>query len=185
MPGVTTGLALPYSFIDEVETSVSVKNLADAVDAALNTSITNATATTKRPAALITRNTNQAFASAAAIAPITFTAEEYDNNGMGNLGTNNDRITIQTAGVYTVMGMWTMDTVTIDNDDVTVANAVLQLNGATTLAAKKMRWGTGYGFSLTRRFAAADYLRLLFNWTGVGTGNVAQARLGARWICSL
>lgn len=32
----------------------------------------------------------------------TFAVEDYDNNAMGNLGVNNDRITFTTAGIYLV-----------------------------------------------------------------------------------
>lgn len=185
MPGVTPGLSLPYPYANETVDSVSVKNLADAVDAALNTSITNATLTNRRPAALVKRTTGtQSFASGAALANLTYTTEMFDNDAMGNLGTNNERLTITTAGVYLISAFWSLDPST-NGSEVTSSNAIITVNG-TLIAGRKTRFTLLGAFSVMHRLSAADVIRQQFTWTGTNSPkNVTQAALAARWICSL
>jgi len=194
MPGATPTLALPFPYLDEVVDADSVKNLADAVDSELNTLITDATATTRRPAALVLRDTGtQAFASGAAMANLTFTTEHYDNNGMASLGTNNERLTIGTAGVHQITARVLLDGGTAP--EISALMLTITANG-TTVAGTKRRGGTTAAFSsccgvdiscvLMRRFNASDIVRAQFGWTGLTTPrNVIRAELGARWICSL
>jgi len=184
MPGTTPTYSIPFPYETETVTSVSVKNLADTVDGLLNTQITAAIAASKFPAALVKRDTGtQSFATGAALANLTFTTEHYDNNGMGNLGTNNERLTIATAGVYFVAGAVFLDS--SNNENITMAELTMTLNG-TMVCARKGRWTRGLGFGLTKRLAAADVLRLQYRWVGTSSPkNVLRAALGARWVCSL
>jgi hypothetical protein len=194
MPGATTPNLLPYPYLAETVDSDSVKNLADAVDAKLNTSITNATATTRRPAALVLRDTGtQAFASGAAMANLTFTTEHFDNNGIASLGANNERLTIQTAGVYHVSARVLLDGGTAP--EISTIILTITING-TALSGTKRRGGVTAAFSsccgvdascaLMRRLNATDIVRAQFSWTGTTTPrNVIRAELGVRWLCSL
>lgn len=184
MPGTTTLYAIPFPYETEVVNSVSVKDTADAVDALLNTQITAATNAAKYPAALVKRDSGtQSFATGAALANLTFTTEHYDNNGMGNLGVNNERLTIATAGVYFVAGAVFLDS--SNNENITMAELTLTLNG-TMVMARKGRWTRGLHVALTKRLAVADVLRLQYRWVGTSSPkNVLRAALGARWVCSL
>lgn len=184
MPGTTPLYAIPFPYETETVDSVSVKNTADAVDALLNTQITAALAASKFPAALVKRDTGtQSFATGAALANLTFTTEHYDNDGMGNLGVNNERLTIATAGVYFVAGAVFLDS--SNNENITMAELTLTLNG-TMVMARKGRWTRGLHVALTKRLAVADILRLQYRWVGTSSPkNVLRSALGARWICSL
>lgn len=185
MPGTTPSHSIPYPLMTEVVDSASVKNLADSVDALLNTAITTATSYTKRPAALVKRDSGtQSFATGAGLANLTFTTEHYDNNGMGNLGTNNERITIQTAGVYLLVASWEISS--SNNEDVQFANGVLTVNG-TIVSGQKLRFPeSGGSMACVKRMAVTDIVRAQFQWTGINSPkNIVAASLGARWICSL
>ncbi len=184
MPGSTPTYSIPYPFESETMTSVSVKNLADTVDGLLNTQITAAIAASKYPAALVKRDTGtQSFATGSALANVTFTTEHYDNNGMGNLGTNNERLTIATAGVYFITAACFLDS--SNNENITMAELTITLNG-TMIAARKGRWTRGLGFGVMKRLAAADILRMQYRWVGTNSPkNMLRSALGARWVCSL
>lgn len=185
MPGTTPTLLLPFPYENETVDSVSVKNLADAVDSALNSAITGAVLTTRRPAALVKRATGtQSFASGAAFANLTFTNEMYDNDGMGNLGVNNERLTVVTPGVYMISAFWFMDP-SYNETEVTSQRAILTVNGA-ILAGRSSRFVLGGAISMMHRLSAADVLRIQFTWTGTSSPkNITQAALAARWVCAL
>lgn len=185
MPGASPGLALPFPFENETVDALSVKNFADAVDAALNSSITAGTLTTKRPAALIKRTTGtQSFASGAALANLTYTTEMFDNDGMGNVGVNNERLTVVTAGVYMITSFWFLDPST-NETEVVSQNGTITINGG-LLAGRKSRFALGGAISIMHRLNAADIIRSQFTWTGTASPkNITQAALAARWVCSL
>jgi hypothetical protein len=185
MPGTTPLHSIPYPLLTEGVDSISVKNLADAVDALLNGSLTTAVSYTKRPAALVKRDTGtQSFASGAALASVTYTTEHYDSNGIGNLGTNNERLTIQTAGVYLLAASWTISS--SNNEDVQHAHATITVNG-TVVSGRKYRFPEeGGSVACVKRMNVADIVRQQFTWTGINSPkNLVAASLGARWICSL
>jgi hypothetical protein len=184
MPGSTPNHAIPYPLLAEGVDSISVKNLADAVDALLNTALTTATSYTKRPAALVKRDTGtQSFASGAALANVTYTTEHYDTNGLGNLGANNERLTIQTAGVYLLVAAWEISS--SNNEDVQVSHSNITVNG-TVVSGRKLRFATGGSLACVKRMAVSDIVRQQFTWTGVNSPkNLIASALGARWICSL
>jgi hypothetical protein len=184
MPGTTPLYSIPYPYETEVVDAASVENVADAVDTLLNAQITAAVAASKFPAALVKRDSGtQSFATGAGLANLTFTTEHYDNNGMGNLGVNNERLTIQTAGVYFVAGAVFTDS--SNNENITMAELTLTLNG-TMVMARKGRWTRGLHVALTKRLAVADILRLQYRWVGTSSPkNVTRSALGARWVCSL
>lgn len=182
MPGTTTPNSFPFPFLLETVDSDSVRLLAEAVDTKLNTAIAAAAVTTKRPAALVMRDTGtQSFASAAAMANLTYTTEKFDNNGLGNLGTNNERLTIQTAGVYLITGRVRL----VTNDaDIGAMILTITVNG-TALAGAKQRLTEELNCSLVRPMVATDVVRLQFSWSGANTPkNVDRCELGARWLCT-
>lgn len=184
MPG-STSLGIPYPLETEVVTSVSVKNLADSVDALLNTAFTAANLARSRPAALALRDTSgQSFTSGVAAANVTYTTEHYDNDGMINLVANNERITIVTAGVYYLYFAWAVPST--NSNQFTSSNTFITVNG-TFVTGRKLRWGEDGGIAILRRMAAADIVRAQYTWTGTGTNpkSMTRAALGARWVCSL
>ena len=182
MPGTTTPDSLPFPFLLETVDSDSVRLLAEAVDTKLNSSIAAATVTTKRPAALVMRDTGtQSFATGAAMANLTYTTEKFDNNGMGNLGTNNERLTIQTAGVYLISARVRLVT---SPNDIGALILTITVNG-TALAGAKQRLSEELNCTLVRPMVATDVVRAQFSWSGANSPkNVDLAYLGARWLCA-
>lgn len=184
MPG-STGLGIPYPLETETVTSASVKDLADSVDALLAAAFTSASLNRSRPAALVQRDTGtQSFTSGVALANVTYTTEAYDNDGMGNLGVNNERLTIQTAGVYALFFAWRVPST--NANQFTSSNSIITVNG-TLVTGRKLRWGEDGAIVCMRRMSAADIVRAQYTWTGTGTNPKLMDRsfLGARWICSL
>jgi hypothetical protein len=183
MPGTTTPNSLPYPFLAETVDSDSVRLLAEAVDTKLASQMTSATATTRRPAALVVRDSGtQSFATGAALANLTYTTERFDNNTMGNLGTNNERLTVVTAGVYCIYARVMLPG---SNDDIGAMTLVITVGG-TVLAGAKQRLALEQNVQLVRRLNAADIIRAQFSWSGAASPkNVTRAELGARWLCSL
>lgn len=185
MPGTSPTLGIPFPYANETVDAVSVENLADEVDTELAASIAAATLTTKRPAALVKRTTGtQSFATGAGLANLTFTTEMFDNDGMGNLGVNNERLTVVTAGVYMISLFWFLDTA-VNETDITSQKAVITINGS-VLAGRTSRFVLGGAISIMHRLSAADIIRGQFQWVGAASPkNITQAALAARWICSL
>lgn len=185
MPGTSPTLGIPFPYANETVNAVSVKNLADEVDVELAASITAATLTTKRPAALIKRTSGtQSFATGAGFANLTYTTEMFDNDGMGNVGVNNERLTVVTPGVYFISSLAFLD-VTYNETEVTSLQMIITINGS-ILAGRKMRFCLGGAIGMIHRLNAADIIRSQFTWTGTSSPkNITQAALGARWICSL
>jgi hypothetical protein len=184
VPGAT-GLGIPYPLEAEVVDANSVQNLANSVDALLNTAFTAANLSRSRPAALAVRDTTtQSFTSGVALANVTYTTEHYDNDAMCNLGVNNERLTVVTAGVYCVYFAWAVPS--SNSSQFTSSNTVITVNGA-IVSGRKLRWGEDGAIVCMRRLAAADILRAQYTWTGTGTNPklMTRAALGARWICSL
>lgn len=193
MPGTTTPNSFPFPFVTETVDSDSVKNLADAVDTKLASSIAAATVLNRRPAALVMRDTGtQSFATGAALANLTYTTEKFDNDTMGNLGTNNERLTVVTAGVYQVTARAQFSS---GIEAISAWLLAITINGTVLAGSKRRGAPTGIWVSsgpydisatLVRRLSAADIIRAQFTWTGTGSPkNITRAELGARWLCSL
>lgn len=185
MPGTTPDLGLPFPYLDEVVDAADVEALADAVDTELAASIAAATLTTERPAALVKRTSGtQAFSTGAGAASLTYNTEIFDNDGMANLGVNNERLTVVTPGVYLISAFWFLDT-SYNVTTVTSSRATITINGS-ILAGRTARFTLGGAFGIMHRLSAADIIRAQYTWTGSGSPkNITQAALAARWICSL
>lgn len=74
---------------------------ATAVDTDVQAQVTSINDALFSPSAAVSATANQAIASATST-NATFATEDYDNAAMGNLGVNNDRLTITEAGLYLV-----------------------------------------------------------------------------------
>lgn len=105
MGGTTNSQAFRYPYLNETVTDVSTKNLADDIAAKLTTpQDVNRLAALKRPVAKASRIASQNIADGVATT-ITFDTEIYDTDGLINLGTNAQRITVpagKTGNYYAV-----------------------------------------------------------------------------------
>ncbi len=102
MPGLTPNLNLRYPLYTEpVDGAGQIKNLADDINFALSTTQTNIGQITVRKTAQVFATTNQSNPNTVATI-MTYVTEVIDTDNMANLGVNNDRLTVQTAGLYLV-----------------------------------------------------------------------------------
>lgn len=92
----------PYPlYTDPADFPAQSLAFATAVDTDVQAQVTSINDALASPSAAISATANQAIASATATFA-TFATEDYDNAAMGNLGVNNDRLTITEAGLYLV-----------------------------------------------------------------------------------
>lgn len=141
MPGTTDSQLLPFDYLDEVVSSVPVKNFADAVALKIDAKDTQRTAALTRGVALAYRAANQSIAHNAATS-ITFDTEEYDSSTYINIGTQPTRITIPASlgGVYFMVGSIQEPGETANT---TAQELTIWKNGTTTgtLLARRRWWG--------------------------------------------
>lgn len=110
------------------------------------------------PACRLRRSTNQSLASGGSGTVITFDAERYDSDTMWSAGS---RITIVTAGLYTVTGG-----ALYEANSTGYRQTAIQLNGTTLLAADSKLAVTAPGptagsVATTYKLVPGDYLELL------------------------
>jgi hypothetical protein len=140
----------------------------DSVQSALMSLDTLQAQAQSMPSASIRRNSGSSPLTINVATSVQFDQEEWDNDGMANLGANNDRLTVQTPGIYMVMfhgqqgGTFTT---------LTSQAASLALNG-TTWYRKKQGSTTNRNFP-TQVFgllecAAGDIIQAQWLWTGTG-----------------
>jgi hypothetical protein len=91
---------------------------------------------------------------------VQFDTELWDDNGLINLGTNNDRITIQTSGKYLVVGglVW-------DANSSNVRHAIISVNGGAIRAhltndASSSNQNASLTVSVILDLVATDYVQL-------------------------
>jgi hypothetical protein len=102
VPGLTPNVSLRYPLYTEpVDGAQQIKNLADDINAALLATQTSIGAITARKSAVVSATTNQSNPNTVATI-MTYVSEILDNDNMANLGVNNDRLTVQTNGLYLV-----------------------------------------------------------------------------------
>ena len=144
------------------------------------------------PSALISRVTTQSIPDST-ITYVQFTAEGWDTDGIANLGTNNDRLTIQTPGLYLVtgnaalagnatgqreIGLWQSPTPSWSS------NALIASN-AWTYGSISLNLYQEMSVSVVTKCSAGDYLRLHV-WQNAGTLNLQAdqrpASLSVTWL---
>lgn len=178
--GGTTSQGLRYPYLDEVVTSVQQRNLAEDLDTQLTTDNTALTAGLHRPSARATRSASLNAPGNTSV-KTTWATEVYDTDTMINLGTNNDRMTVKTAGLW-IFGF----TLTPTNWGTTHIAWETQLLKNTVLASRKMWYGvlaSSEPFSLTMSArvvcAVNDIIEAVFFRYGTGTGAVAAGTFWA------
>lgn len=103
---------------------------------------------------------------------LTFDTENYDYDAMHSTSSNTDRITANTAGVYSITGC-----VRFASNATGYRQVTIQLNGATNLALQIIdavaTQITYLEVTTHYRLAATDYVRLVVFQTSGGSLNVA------------
>lgn len=138
------------------------------VQEALNTLDAAQAQAQNMPSASIRRNSGNSPLTISVATSIQFDQESWDNDGMANLAVNNDRLTVQTPGVYMVSfnGQQSGTFTTLQSQAASIA-----VNGVTQYRKKQ-------GSTTNRNFptqvfglvdcAAGDIIQAQWLWTGTG-----------------
>lgn len=181
MPGTTLIQTLPYPFINEAATPVSVQNLANTVDSRLTADDANRALAVRKDTAQATRATGAQALTLNTATVLTFDTEQWDTNALYAPGTP-DRLTIVRTGLYWIWGSFHMST----GSTKTVTEAAIRVSGTPVILSKEaMNPNTGGYVSVSGlyRVTAAQTVQLHGYWTGSGGPfNAAEATLGARLV---
>jgi len=180
MPESTPIYGITYPCATDVIDAAAFQTFANDVDSAIATVNAVSTDALNRPAARIINFGMQALVNGASTAAI-YDTEVFDNDGMANLGVSNDRLTVQTAGTYLVMG-----NTRIDGAPIQSASVGLFKNGTINYRAKE---GDATGFlqilvGIAGVFDAVpgDFFQAFLIYRGGGAGNATFTELSARMV---
>lgn len=178
MPGSTPVYGITYPCgTDTIDASV-FQTFSQTLDAAFVAAQAELDAATNKPSAQIyaTSLNGSVNVVIATDTTLTFAVEVYDNNGMASLAVNNDRLTIQTGGVYWVelftqiSGYTTLTSIT----------GILRVNGVDFYRYKSRALAIasdGFAhFSMPVNLNPGDFLQGRVRWTGTGGPGSADIR---------
>jgi hypothetical protein len=164
---VTDTFALRYPGPYDVVDATTWQNLATDIDSAMSTVDAKRATAVKPNSARVLNNSTQLLTNGV-LAILTFTAEDWDNGGLANLGVNNDRLTLGT-GLWLVSGGLTFLGMTV----VTHVELHVMVNGVSYC---QQRIGPLYNGAapivqvtgLLLATAATDYVTIQAGWSGTG-----------------
>lgn len=107
---------------DAANFPAQIQDFATDVDTDVAALVASATTALNAPSCRVSASANQAIAANTATI-VTWAVEEYDNAAMGNLGVNNDRISVTVSGIYLV----TADINFASNGNATVGGRLIEL----------------------------------------------------------
>jgi hypothetical protein len=187
MPDMTPVLGIRYPCSGDTIDSGVFLDFANDIQAALLAGDAAVALAANRPAASISTavSPNQAVVINTAT-NLTFDTEVYDNDGMANLAVNNDRLTIQTGGLYLCGAACTSFS---GFATLTSMAAILTVNGTTVYRRSLQPGDAGRGWGWMRRVLLnlnpGDILRAQTRWTGTGgPANVVLKALTAQLIAT-
>jgi len=120
----------------------------------------------------VTHTTTQSIPNGSAGTVVSFNDESFDTDAMHSTVTNNSRITINTAGIYTVGFSGSLAAAA----DYTRTFSVVRINGTTDITRQQNNVGTATSLTqfldvnTVHQFVAGDYIEVL-----VGQSNGAAA----------
>lgn len=190
MGGTTPNWAIRYPYQSETVALTHFSNLATDVNTALSTIETRRQATLNRPTARIrnaippTQNV-----SAGVTATVTFSVATWDNDGMWNGGAN-DRLTIQTAGVYEFIAEIDLTQTVATTLNAQEIQIFVTTASTTATFAQKYNRETQTGSAHMNTAGmwpmdVGDTAQVKFWFSGTGTMQPGGAFLAARYVCSL
>jgi hypothetical protein len=185
VPGTTLIQALPYPFINEAATPVSVQNLANTVDSRLTADDANQALAIRKDTAQATRASGTQSLTINTATVLTFDTEQWDTNTLYAPGTP-DRLTAVRTGLYWMWGSFWLNAA---GAGVTVVEAALRVSGSPVILSKEGQdtvSGGGRRYVSVAgmyRVTAAQTIQLHGYWTGAGGPFTAgEATLGARLV---
>jgi hypothetical protein len=185
MPGATPRFAIPYPCLGDAINATAFSAWTTGIESAMAQVDAAETLALHRPAASMTFP-NATSLPVGVATNITYGTELFDTDNMIDLGSNNDRITIRTGGLYMVeasvcLSQGPLTTYTSGRNGVSV-------NGTVVFARKHDDISVASSISgiLPAILVPGDILRHVYLWTGTGgPGALACqfARLSARLVC--
>lgn len=181
MPASTPVYGITYPCGGDTIDADAFATFASTMDAALAQGAADLAAVTDKPNAQLSAITAQTVVINTST-NLTFETEVYDNDGMGNLATNNDRLTCQTAGAYFVWGAFALVS---GFTTLTSVNVILTVNGIEQ-GRQIVEGDTGfYGLTIPVNLVVGDIVRVQARWTGTGgPANVSTRLLTASLIAT-
>ncbi len=179
MPASTPVYGITYPCSGETIDPSVFATFANTLDAALAQGTAALAQATNRPNVQVQATAAQAVVINV-VTTLTYTTEIYDNDAMADLAANNERLTIQTDGVYFIWGAFNTGSTTTQ----TSAAVILTVNGV-----ERGRYKTrpiainnfaSVSMSMPMSLLAGDIVRMQGLWTGSGgpsnfTGRILSA----------
>lgn len=130
MPGQTSPWNLRYPLYTEaVAAATQIQNLANDIDDAFTTVQASIASAANKIRCRVSRVTAQSIPNNA-FTNTTFTAEQFDNDNMANLGVDATRLIVNTAGLYLVIWQARFDANSTGERAARATTTALPLNGA-------------------------------------------------------
>ena len=168
MPASTAIFGITYPCGGDTIDPDALATFAQTMDAALAQGAADLAQATNRPNAQVQASATTQSVVINVITTLTYTDESYDNDAMADLATNNDRLTIQTSGVYLVWGAFNTGSTTTQ----TSAAIILTVNGVEVGRYKTRPRSTQttnrVSLAIPLSLAAGDIVRAQALWTGSG-----------------
>lgn len=181
MPGVTSKFAIPYPCAGETIDCDFFASWAAGIQDAVTQTRTLQNLALNKPAAGISTSASNTIAVGVTTV-INFDTEQFDNSNMVNLAVSNNRITINTRGLYEVIagGEGFGPTTTLTSE----ALGILQSG---TLRYRKKSGIVPQGPAELQvigvlNCVAGDFIQANFLWTGTGGPQQVDARLQVRLL---
>jgi len=170
MPDATPNFGIRYPCAGETIDAAVFETFATDVEAAIALVDAEMTRALHRPAVRLQRGLASQSITVATTTDATYDTESFDNDSMGNLGVNNDRATIQTAGVY-LAKFWVSQMSAFTT--ITSTSVLISQNGLTRWQKKGPQGATVTAIPWLAilgvlECAVGDIIRGRILWTGTG-----------------
>lgn len=181
MPASTPVYGITYPCGGDTIDPDALAAFATSLDAALAQGAADLATATGRPNAQIGATGTQTVVINTST-NLTFDTEVYDNDNMGNLAVNNDRLTCQTAGAYFIWGAFFL---TSGFATLTSVNVILTVNSVER-GRQVISGDVGsYGLTIPVNLSVGDVVRVQARWTGSGgPANITSRLLTASYIAA-
>lgn len=167
------------NYTDPANFPAQIQDFAQDVDLDVQAQVNRINTAMAAPSARVIATANQAIPSNTPTF-VTFATEEYDNAAMGNLGVNNDRLTITSTGIYLVQASVTF----ASNGNAAVNGRQMAINVGGVNQATESRAGsqtisTELTVSFPMQLAAAAFVRIEVTHSSGAALNITTRSLTA------
>lgn len=177
MPASTAVYGITYPCGGDTIDAGVFATFADSLDIALTQGAADIAEATERPNAQVQGPFTSQSVTVNVVTTLTYIDEIYDNDGMADLATNNDRLTVQTTGAYLIWGGFSLSGFTTLS-----SMAIILLVNGIERGRHKSRAPTFSGdgqvdLTMPMNLTAGDYIQAQALWTGTGGPASVQPRI--------